>query len=209
MELSAEESAAGSGASDELDAGATSQANGTDPVALSVAAAALPLMTTASISVAAASPSADAFELGGFTIWGIDGYTVTAADFSFDPSAKTLTVNTDARFATQNADQAKDASGNLANAVGTCLVVPAGRSAHIRFEGVSIKGAQPVDIKVDGELTLVLGDGTKNKLVGTDTAKATLHCPTGAALTIDDSVLNRTSDGRHITPEDGKVPFDC
>ena len=58
-------------------------------------------------------------------------------------------------------------------------------------------------------LTLVLGDDTKNEIVATDLPKAALHCPTGASLTIDDSVLNRTSDGRHITPENGQVPYDC
>ena len=181
-------------------------------MAQSVAAAALPLTTTSTTiaqATAAATPDPGAFDLGGFTIWGTDGDTVTAADFAYDAAAKTLTVNTDAHFVIRNSDQTEDPDGWIANPIGTCLVVPAGRRSFVRLEGVSIKGPQPVDIKAQGELTLILGDGTRNKLECTDATKATLHCPTGAALTVDDSVLNRTSDGRHITPESGKVPCDC
>ena len=159
------------------------------------------------------APSADSFTLGDFTIWGIDGDAVTAADFAYDEAAKTLTVNTDKHFAIQNADQTKVESGAdegyLANPTSTSLVIPAGASAFIRMENVSIRSAQPVDIKPTGALTLILGDGTKNEIVSSNLSKAALHCPAGASLSIDDGVLNRTDDGDSIVPKDGKIPFSC
>ena len=51
------------------------------------------------------APSADSFTLGDFTIWGIDGDAVTAADFAYDEAGKSLTVNSDKHFALQNAEQ--------------------------------------------------------------------------------------------------------
>ncbi|MCR2028146.1 hypothetical protein [Adlercreutzia muris] len=160
-----------------------------------------------------AAPSAGSFALGDFTIWGIDGDAVTAADFTYNSSAKTLTVNTDAHFAIQNTDQTKVASGaeagRIANPSSASIVVPAGRNAFMAMEGLGIEGDQPVDIKAGGSLTIILGDGTRNELCSTNIDHAALHCPTGASLIIDDTTLNRTADGRHIVPENGKVPYDC
>lgn len=185
-------------------------------MAQSVAAAALPLTTTSTTiaqATAAATPGPGAFDLGGFTIWGTDGDTVTAADFAYDAAAKTLTVNTDKHFALQNTDQTVVSSGanagRIANPSPTSFIIPANRNAFMVMEGVGIRAPQPIDIEPAASLTLVLGDDTKNEIVATDLPKAALHCPTGASLTIDDSVLNRTSDGRHITPENGQVPYDC
>ena len=185
-------------------------------MAQSITAAALPLTTTSTTvaqATAAATPSPDAFEMGGFTIWGVDGDKVTAADFAYDAAAKTLTVSTDKHFAIRNTDQATVSSGanagRIANPVDTCLVIPAGRDAFMIMEGVGIRATQPIDIKPKAALTIILGDGTKNEIVATDFPKAALHCPTGASLTIDDAVLNRTADDRHIVPEGGKVPFGC
>ena len=160
-----------------------------------------------------AAPSAGSFALGDFTIWGIDGDAVTAADFTYNSSAKTLTVNTDAHFAIQNTDQTKITSGadagRIANPSSASIVVPAGRNAFMAMEGLGIEGDQPVDIKAGGSLTIILGDGTRNELCSTNINHAALHCPTGASLIIDDATLNRTADGRHIVPENGKVPYDC
>lgn len=183
-----------------------------DPVAQSITAAALPLTTTSTTvaqATAAATPSPDAFEMGGFTIWGVDGDKVTAADFAYDAAAKTLTVSTDRHFAIRNTDQTKDSGGNLTNPIDTSIIIPAGRRVFFTMEGVSIRTTQPVDIRPTASLTIILGDGTKNSLESSNASKATLHCPTGASLAIDDSVRNVTSDGRHIVPENGQVPYDC
>lgn len=123
--------------------------------------------------------------MGGFTIWGVDGDKVTAADFAYDAAAKTLTVSTDKHFAIRNTDQATVSSGanagRIANPVDTCLVIPAGRDAFMIMEGVGIRATQPIDIKPKAALTIILGDGTKNEIVATDFPKAALHCPTGAS----------------------------
>ena len=89
-----------------------------------------------------AAPSAGSFALGDFTIWGIDGDAVTAADFTYNSSAKTLTVNTDAHFAIQNTDQTKITSGadagRIANPSSASIVVPAGRNAFMAMEGLGV-----------------------------------------------------------------------
>ncbi|MCR2036336.1 hypothetical protein NSA09_12540, partial [Adlercreutzia mucosicola] len=180
-----------------------------------VLAADLPLTPAPAPGAAAplAQAPSNAFELGGFTIWGVDGDTVTAADFAYDAAAKTLTVNTDRHFAIQNTDQTKvtsgDGTGRIANPTDVGLVIPSGRNATLSMEGLSIESTQPIDIKPGAALTVILGDGTKNELAATDGMKAALHCPTGASLTIDDTVANRTAEGSPIIPEDGAIPADC
>ncbi len=165
-------------------------------------------------AAAQAAAPAGAFTLADdYTVWGVDGDIVSPSDFSYDATAKTITVNTDERFAVQNTDQTKvetdDDAGRIANPSDICFVVPAGRKALMVLEGVGIKGTQPIDIEVGAELTLVLGDGTKNTLESTDLLKPALHCPTGSTLLIDDEVLNFDSKGTHIVPSGGELPRDC
>lgn len=56
-------------------------------------------------------------------------------------------------------------------------------------------------------LHLILADGTTNTLTAGFGAPA-LHCGEGSELMIDDSVLNFDNNGNHITPDEGRVPFD-
>lgn len=195
-------------------------------MAQSITAAALPLTTTSTTvaqATAAATPSPDAFEMGGFTIWGVDGDTVTAADFAYDDAAKSLTVNTDKHFALQTDDQtiseredesAHTIPGIHENPVSTRLIVPAGREAHITLAGVGIRAPSSVntysalDIAKGAACHLVLADGTQNSLVSFASNGAGIYNPTGAALTIDDSVLNQDRSGNTVVPENGFVPAD-
>ena len=184
-------------------------------MAQAVLAADLPLTPAPAPGAAAplAQAPSNAFELGGFTIWGVDGDTVTAADFAYDAAAKTLTVNTDRHFAIQNTDQTKDSDGYLAVNSSAAIVIPAGRDAHITLAGVGILSAAPLDLATGASCSLVLADGTKNsfKTNYPTTASATgnhsaIHCGTGSSISIDDSVSNRTSKGTPVIPEDGVVP---
>lgn len=166
--------------------------------------------------VLSATPQADqagGFTLGDYTLWGIDGDTISASDFTYDTSAKTITVNTNKHFAIQNTNQTKIASGDdagyLQNASAIGFIIPAGVSAHMQLENISIRGDAPIDIKSSASLTLILGDGTKNKVDSNNIAHAAIHVPTGANLLVDDSVRNITSEGTHITPENGVVPYNC
>lgn len=166
--------------------------------------------------VLSATPQVDTtgrFTLGDYTLWGVDGDTISASDFIYDTSAKTITVNTNKHFAIQNTNQTKIASGDDAgylqtpSAIG--FIIPAGVSAHMQLENIYIRNGAPIDIKPSASLTLILGDGTKNKFDSNYVVHAAIHCPTGASLLIDDTVRNITSAGTHITPENGVVPYDC
>lgn len=151
--------------------------------------------------------------MGGFTIWGVDGDKVTAADFAYDAAAKTLTVNTDKHFAIRNTDQEKEASGpyegHLAHLSPVGIVIPASRNAHITLANVAISAAVALDIRPDASCSLILADGTANRLEGTQAYKAALHCPTGASLTIDDALANIDKSGNPLVPENGVIPRDA
>lgn len=166
--------------------------------------------------VLSATPQVDTtgrFTLGDYTLWGVDGDTISASDFIYDTSAKTITVNTNKHFAIQNTNQTKIASGDdkgylqTPSAIG--FIIPAGVSAHMQLENIYIKNGAPIDIKPSASLTLILGDGTKNKIDSNNIAHAAIHVPTGTNLLVDDTVRNITSAGTHITPENGVVPYDC
>ena len=169
------------------------------------------------------APGPGSFELGGFTIWGVDGDAVAAGDFAYDDAAKTLTVNTDKHFALQTDDQtlsdkedesARTIPGIHKNPVSTRLIVPAGREAHITLAGVGVRAPSSVatysalDIAKGASCHLVLADGTQNSLVALASNGAGIHNPEGAALTIDDSVLNQDRSGNTVVPENGFVPAD-
>lgn len=166
--------------------------------------------------VLSATPQVDTtgrFTLGDYTLWGIDGDTISTSDFAYDTGTQTITVNTNKHFAIQNTNQTKITSGDdkgylqTPSAIG--FIIPAGVSAHMQLENIYIKNGAPIDIKPSASLTLILGDGTKNKIDSNNIAHAAIHVPTGANLLVDDTVRNITSAGTHITPENGVVPYDC
>ncbi len=149
---------------------------------------------------------------------------MTAADFAYDATAKTLTVNTDKHFALQTDDQTiseKDDSstgaiaGTHAKPIDVGVVIPAGRNAHITLAGIGVRtpdtptNRSALDIAPGATCRLVLADGTRNSLVGTASNGAGIHNPPGASLVIDDSVANRDAAGSPIVPENGCVPRDA
>ncbi|NBJ66356.1 DUF11 domain-containing protein [Adlercreutzia caecimuris] len=148
---------------------------------------------------------------------------MTAADFAYDDAAQSLTVNTDKHFALQTDDQtisdkedesARTIPGIHKNPVSTRLIVPAGREAHITLAGVGVRAPSSVatysalDIAKGASCHLVLADGTQNSLVALASNGSGIHNPEGAALTIDDSILNQDRSGNTVVPENGFVPAD-
>ena len=112
------------------------------------------------------------------------------------------------------------------------LQVAAGVHANITFNGVTIAAPIPFDIVTnlngteDGtpatrgyeilpenrtSVHLTLADGSVNTLAVTpaNTERPALRCGEGSVLVIDDSVWNQTAAGEAITPEQGRVPYDC
>ncbi len=155
---------------------------------------------------------AGSFELGGLTIWGVDGDTVSESDFALTDGV--LTVNTGKHFAIQSPDQTLDADGAHTNPVNTRIAIPAGVEAHITLAGVGVKALGPIDTNSALDIAkgaichLTLADGTVNSFVSTASNGAGIHNPTGATLTIDDSVANKDINGNPIIPEGGFVPAD-
>ena len=183
---------------------------GTAVIASEEGPTAFPLDATAQAAVA---PGAGSFTIADFTIWGVDGDTVTAGDFAYDEAAKTLTVNTDKHFAIRNSDQIADAQGWPAAKSAVGILIPAERDAHITLAGIGILGKAPLDLETGASCSLVLADGTKNIFQAnypsgdaTTDNRAVLHCGTGSSLSIDDAVANRTDKGTLITPVDGLMP---
>ena len=171
---------------------------------------AAPLAATAPTRVA---PGSGSFTIADFTIWGVDGGSVTAGDFVYNEAAKTLTVNTDEPFAIQNTDQTTDSEGWPATKSAVGIFIPAERDARITLAGVGILGKEPLDLETGASCSLVLADGTKNIFQANYPAgdsstdnRAVLHCGTGSSLSIDDAVANRTDKGTLITPAEGLMP---
>ena len=162
------------------------------------------------------APGPGSFKLGGFTIWGVDGDAVTAADFAYDAAAKTLTVNTDRHFALQTDDQTivgktpseDNAAGVHAKPNTTSLVIPAGQTANITLAGVGVRADNPFEISKGATCNLVLADQSYNSFASTGNVRAGIHNPTGATLTIDDSIPNKDASGNPVVPVDGLVPAD-
>ena len=162
-------------------------------------------------SLQVAQPDDGALVISDFTIWGVDGSTVTEGDFSLE--GNTLVVNTDKHFAIRTADQTiySPDSGNDAgrhtNPTSTRLRIPEGQTAHITLAGVGISADDALDIQPGAVCHLVLADGSRNSLYTAGNESA-IHNPTGATLTIDDEVANKDSNGGLITPENGAIPRD-
>lgn len=112
------------------------------------------------------------------------------------------------------------------------LQVAAGVHASITLNGVTIAAPIPFDIvtningTADGQpaergyeilpekrtsVHLTLADGSVSTLTVTpeNTERPALRCGEGSVLVIDDSVWNQTAAGEAITPEQGRVPYDC
>ena len=161
-------------------------------------------------ALAAVTPGAGSFALGDFTIWGVNGDTVTKGDFSYDETAHILTVNTDRQFAIQTPDQSlsDEALGLHAKPVAGRIVIPAGQTARITLAGVGVSGDDALDIQPGGTCHLTLADGTVNSF-STDGNQCAIHNPTGATLTIEDGVANIDADGNPLVPEGGVVPRDA
>ena len=159
------------------------------------------------------NPGAGAFTIAEFTIWGVNGDSVSASDFAYDETAKTLTVNTDKHFAIQNTDLSEADSASIANqswavlqkAAPTRLIIPAGRDAHITLDNLRIQTAEPAILLDKGASAhLVLADNSGNYLASTGIYQAGIRCTEGSSLTIDDAVPNSG-----IVPEHGMVPRDA
>ncbi len=112
------------------------------------------------------------------------------------------------------------------------LQVAAGVHASITLNGVTIAAPVPFDIvtningTADGQpaergyeilpekrtsVHLTLADGSTNTLAVTpaNTERPAIRCGEGSVLVIDDSVWNQTAAGEAITPEQGRMPYDC
>ena len=142
----------------------------------------------------------------------------------------TTAVGTPANLIVLKTERAVTVTGASKNNYG--LQVAAGVHASITFSGVTIAAPIPFDIvtningTADGRpavrgyeilpekrtsVHLTLADGSTNTLTVTpeDTERPALRCGEGSTLVIDDSVWNQTAAGEAITPEQGRVPYDC
>ena len=142
----------------------------------------------------------------------------------------TTAVGTPANLIVLKTERAVTVTGASKNNYG--LQVAAGVHASITLNGVTIAAPVPFDIvtningTADGQpaergyeilpekrtsVHLTLADGSTNTLAVTPstTLRAALHCGEGSVLVIDDSVWNQTAAGEAITPEQGRVPYDC
>lgn len=137
---------------------------------------------------------------------------LAAGDVELDTSERYVTVRTSKRLTVSNASDGVTDWG---------IVVPDGVKATLVLDGVNIaKRKSPIDIQTGGDLLIVLADGSDNRLENTyevsdrepskaEKPVAGIRCGEGSFLRIDDSVLNQTTAGKHITPEDGRIPYDA
>ena len=181
---------------------------------------------------AAAAPTPQ----GGASLAETTGLTITADDglplvqgVDYELTADTVT-NTGGKLVVLKTERAVTVTGASKDNYG--LQVAAGVHASITFSGVTIAAPIPFDIvtningTADGQpaergyeilpekrtsVHLTLADGSTNTLAVTPstTLRAALHCGEGSVLVIDDSVWNQTAAGEAITPEQGRVPYDC
>ena len=142
----------------------------------------------------------------------------------------TTAVGTPANLIVLKTERAVTVTGASKNNYG--LQVAAGVHASITLNGVTIAAPVPFDIvtningTADGQpaergyeilpekrtsVHLTLADGSTNTLAVTpeNTERPAIRCGEGSVLVIDDSVWNQTAAGEAITPEQGRVPYDC
>ena len=181
---------------------------------------------------AAAAPAPQ----GGASLAETTGLTITADDgqplvqgVDYELTADTVT-NTGGKLVVLKTERAVTVTGTSKDNYG--LQVAAGVHANITFSGVTIAAPIPFDIvtNINGtangqpaergyeilpekrtSVHLTLADGSTNTLAVTpeNTERPAIRCGEGSVLVIDDSVWNQTAAGEAITPEQGRVPYDC
>ena len=193
----------------------------------------------AAVQAAAAPQAASLAEATGLTITADDGQPlVEGVDYEIKTGVATTAVKSGttssagsfANLIVLKTESAVTVTGTSKDNYG--LQVAAGVHANITFNGVAIAAPIPFDIvtnlngTADGtpatrgyeilpekrtSVHLTLADGSVNTLTVTpaNTERPALRCGEGSVLVIDDSVWNQTAAGEAITPEQGRVPYDC
>lgn len=133
-------------------------------------------------------------------------------------------------FVVIKTDRAITISGTSKDNYG--LQVAAGIHANITFNGVVIAAPIPFDIvtnltgtqngttatrgyeilpenRTSVHLTLAEGSVNTLKVTPANTERPAMRCGEGSVLVIDDSVWNQTTAGVEVTPENGRIPYDC
>ena len=177
---------------------------------------------------AAAPQAASLADVTGLTITADDGQPLVEG-VDYELTADTAT-NTGGKLVVLKTERAVTVTGTSKDNYG--LQVAAGVHASITFNNVTIKAPIPFDIvtnlngTADGtpatrgyeilpekrtSVHLTLADGSVNTLTVTpaNTERPALRCGEGSVLVIDDSVWNQTAAGEAITPEQGRIPYDC
>ena len=97
------------------------------------------------------------------------------------------------------------------------IVIPENVKANLTFAGVNISTTanSPFTLTPDSDndqvgasAYIILADNTENKLISKDGDYPGLRCGKTTSVYIDDSVVNKDSQGNDIIPESGKVPYD-
>lgn len=182
----------------------------------------------AAVQAAAVPQAANLAEATGLTITADDGQPLVEG-VDYELTADTAT-NTGGKLVVLKTERAVTVTGTSKDNYG--LQVAAGVHANITLNGVAIAAPIPFDIvtnlngTADGtpatrgyeilpekrtSVHLTLADGSVNTLTVTpaNTERPALRCGEGSVLVIDDSVWNQTAAGEAITPEQGRVPYDC
>lgn len=182
----------------------------------------------AAVQAAAVPQAASLAEATGLTITADDGQPLVQG-VDYELTADTVT-NTGGKLVVLKTERAVTVTGTSKDSYG--LQVAAGVHASITLNGVTIAAPIPFDIvtningTADGQpaergyeilpekrtsVHLTLADGSVNTLTVTpaNTERPALRCGEGSVLVIDDSVWNQTAAGEAITPEQGRVPYDC
>ena len=182
----------------------------------------------AAVQAAAVPQAASLAEATGLTITADDGQPLVEG-VDYELTADTAT-NTGGKLVVLKTERAVTVTGTSKDNYG--LQVAAGVHASITFNNVTIEAPIPFDIvtnlngTADGtpatrgyeilpekrtSVHLTLADGSVNTLTVTpaNTERPALRCGEGSVLVIDDSVWNQTAAGEAITPEQGRVPYDC
>ena len=182
----------------------------------------------AAVQAAAVPQAASLAEATGLTITADDGQPLVEG-VDYELTADTAT-NTGGKLVVLKTERAVTVTGTSKDNYG--LQVAAGVHASITFNNVTIEAPIPFDIvtnlngTADGtpatrgyeilpekrtSVHLTLADGSVNTLAVTpaNTERPALRCGEGSVLVIDDSVWNQTAAGEAITPEQGRVPYDC
>lgn len=193
----------------------------------------------AAVQAAAVPQAASLAEATGLTITADDGQPlVEGVDYEIKTGVATTAVKSGttssagsfANLIVLKTESAVTVTGTSKDNYG--LQVAAGVHASITFNGVAIAAPIPFDMvtnlyaTADGSAAvtgadilpekrtsvhLTLADGSVNTLTVTpaNTERPALRCGEGSVLVIDDSVWNQTAAGEAITPEQGRVPYDC